>query len=41
MQLSQFFDEELNILIDRPTRYIEVWLAHSEPLVQQALAEAA
>jgi hypothetical protein len=39
---SLYFDKELVAQIDQPTRTIGVWLAHhSEPLVQQVLAEAA
>jgi hypothetical protein len=37
----QYFDEELEVQLDRHTRYIGVWLAHTEPLVQHRLAEAA
>jgi hypothetical protein len=38
---SHYFDETLDIQIGHKTRAIELWLAHTEPLVQQGLAEAA
>jgi hypothetical protein len=37
----QHFDDEIEVQLDRRRRYIKVWLAHAEPLVQQGLAEAA
>jgi hypothetical protein len=42
MNAHQHFDDEIEVQLNRHTRrYIEVWLAHTEPLVQQGLAEAA
>jgi hypothetical protein len=38
---SHYFDDTLEIQIDNTTRNLEIWLAHTEPLVQQGLAEAA
>jgi hypothetical protein len=38
---SQYFDSDIAAQLTLPTRVIEVWLAHTEPLVQQGLAEAA
>jgi hypothetical protein len=37
----QHFNDEIEVQLDGCTRDIEVWLAHTEPLVQQGLAEAA
>jgi hypothetical protein len=38
---SHHFDPELDEQLEEPTRTLEVWLAHTEPLVQHGLAEAA
>jgi hypothetical protein len=38
---SHHFDEDLTTQIGHDTRVIETWLAHTEPLVQQGLAETA
>jgi hypothetical protein len=37
----QHFDDEIEDQLDWCTRYTAVWLAQTEPLVQQGLAEAA
>jgi hypothetical protein len=38
---SHYFDDDLEAQIAISTRDVEIWLAHTEPLVQQGLAEAA
>jgi hypothetical protein len=38
---SHYFDETFDTLLGHTTRIMETWLAHTEPLVQHGLAEAA
>lgn len=39
---SHYFEQNLEAKLDQPTtRDLEVWIAHTEPLIQQGLAEAA
>jgi hypothetical protein len=38
---SHYFDKTMEHQIMQPTRALEIWLAHAEPLIQQGLVEAA